>query len=69
MKRIGNFLLKIFIMMVWFLAIYICSQMFYEAFILKYGSELRLYTLAFMVIVLGSSSLLTYTVFNAREKR
>ncbi len=69
MKRIGNFLLKIFVMMIWLLAIYLCSQMFYDAFILKYGSEVRLYTLAFMVIVLGGTSLLTYVVFNARDKK
>ena len=38
--------------------------MFYDAFILKYGSEMRFYTLAFMIIILGGSGLLTYTVFN-----
>lgn len=68
MKKIGNFLLKVFIVIVWIFAIYFCSQMFYDAFILKYGSEMRLYTFAFMVILLGGTSLLTYSVFNARDK-
>ena len=33
-------------------------------YLLKYGSEMRFYTLAFMIIILGGSGLLTYTVFN-----
>ncbi|MBT3392933.1 MAG: hypothetical protein HN833_01675 [Elusimicrobiaceae bacterium] len=64
MKKFGNFILKIIVSVVFLFAIYISWQMFYDAFILKYGSEMRFYTLAFMIIILGGSGLLTYTVFN-----
>ena len=68
MKKFGNLILKIIVSAVFLFALYICWQMFYDAFILKFGSGQRLYTLAFMTIILGGSGLLTYTVFTSSKE-